>query len=409
MKTIVLLCVVIVSCRSFAQFKPYDPNNPNPSEVDVFKARRFADEERREAFNVGDATSLDAQRHQQNAMEAERDAHVLEDRMRANESRRAEEEKRRREEEEQRWAEATERRRRVEEEQLRAEAAEQRRRAAADQLSIQARVLNGIDRIPAQEESHQHARIAEVKRRNETQTISRIAASKDVVASYLASGYAKDKVALATAVQAGDRGATKKVLGRIQAFRETNHKALASWASQGDWGGEMVAKLAKTAGEIINEGYATNPISIGYDGAGKPVKSVSAQLFLETGLNAVGDVVAGYLEKGFRSDMAELEMAARLSDIEGVRAIAQRMGKFVEDNKDGLFRWSRYGALGGAQGVQLQARAQQLQSGAYLDVPLDFGFDPDGKPERQYSARALISGEGMPTAEKKHKEAARQR
>lgn len=93
MKTIVLLCVVIVSCRSFAQFKPYDPNNPNPSEVDVFNARRFADEERREAFNVGDATSLDAQRHQQNAMEAERDAHLLEDRMRANEQRRREQEK----------------------------------------------------------------------------------------------------------------------------------------------------------------------------------------------------------------------------------------------------------------------------------------------------------------------------
>lgn len=109
MKTIVLLCVVIVSCRSFAQFKPYDPNNPNPSEVDVFKARRFADEERREAFNVGDATSLDAQRHQQNAMEAERDAHVLEDRMRANEQRLwVEEQQRRRVEEEQRWAEAAE-------------------------------------------------------------------------------------------------------------------------------------------------------------------------------------------------------------------------------------------------------------------------------------------------------------
>ena len=107
MKTIVLLCVVIVSCRSFAQFKPYDPNNPNPSEVDVFNARRFADEERREAFNVGDATSLDAQRHQQNAMEAERDAHLLEDRMRANEQRRREQEEqqaneqRRREQEEQ--------------------------------------------------------------------------------------------------------------------------------------------------------------------------------------------------------------------------------------------------------------------------------------------------------------------
>ena len=118
MKTIVLLCVVIVSCRSFAQFKPYDPNNPNPSEVDVFKARRFADEERREAFNVGDATSLDAQRHQQNAMEAERDAHVLEDRMRANEQRL--------------WVEEQQRRR-VEEEQLRAEAAEQRRRAEEQQ------------------------------------------------------------------------------------------------------------------------------------------------------------------------------------------------------------------------------------------------------------------------------------
>ena len=118
MKTIVLLCVVIVSCRSFAQFKPYDPNNPNPSEVDVFKARRFADEERREVFNVGDATSLDAQRHQQNAMEAERDAHVLEDRMRANEQRL--------------WVEEQQRRR-VEEEQLRAEAAEQRRRAEEQQ------------------------------------------------------------------------------------------------------------------------------------------------------------------------------------------------------------------------------------------------------------------------------------
>lgn len=148
MKTIVLLCVVIVSCRSFAQFKPYDPNNPNPSEVDVFKARRFADEERREAFNVGDATSLDAQRHQQNAMEAERDAHLLEDRMRANESRRAEEEKRRREEEEQRWAEA----------------AEQRRRAAvADQLAIQAGIFNGVDRILTQEESSQLVKTEEPK------------------------------------------------------------------------------------------------------------------------------------------------------------------------------------------------------------------------------------------------------
>ena len=118
MKTIVVLYAVIISCRLFAQFKPYDPNNPNPSEVDVFKARRFADEERREAFNVGDATSLDAQRHQQNAMEAERDAHVLEDRMRANEQRL--------------WVEEQQRRR-VEEEQLRAEAAEQRRRAEEQQ------------------------------------------------------------------------------------------------------------------------------------------------------------------------------------------------------------------------------------------------------------------------------------
>lgn len=92
MKTIVVLYAVIISCRLFAQFKPYDPNNPNPSEVDVFEARRFADEERREAFNVGDATSLNAQRHQQNAMEAKRDAHVLEDRMRANEQRRRKQE-----------------------------------------------------------------------------------------------------------------------------------------------------------------------------------------------------------------------------------------------------------------------------------------------------------------------------
>lgn len=400
MKTIVLLCVVIVSCRSFAQFKPYDPDDPNPSEVDVFNARRFADEERWKAFNAGDAISLDAQRHQQNAMEAERDARILKDRMRANEQRLwVEEQQRRRVEEEQLRAEAAEQRRR-EEEQRWAEDAEQRRLAGE---------FNGVERILTQEECRQQARIAEVKRRNEVQTISRIAASKDVVVMYLAIGYSKDKAALATAVQAGDRGTTEKVLGRMAAFREANHKSLASWASQGDWGGETVARLAKVASEIINEGYATQPIFVGYDGTGKPVKSVSAQLFLETGLNTVGDVVAGYLEKGFRSDMAELEIAARLADIDGVRAVAQRMGKFVEDNKDGLFRWSRYGALGGAQGVQLQARAQQLQSGAYLDVPLDYGFDPDGKPERQCSARALISGEGMPTAEKKHKEAARQR
>ena len=77
MKTIVLLCVVIVSCRSFAQFKPYDPDDHNPSEIDVFNAHRFADEERWEAFNAGDAISLDAQRHQQNAIKAERDAHLL--------------------------------------------------------------------------------------------------------------------------------------------------------------------------------------------------------------------------------------------------------------------------------------------------------------------------------------------
>jgi hypothetical protein len=400
MKTIVLLCVVIVSCRSFAQFKPYDPNDPNPSYVDVFNARRFANEERWNAFNAGDI-SIEAQQHQWNAMKAEQDAHLLEDRMRANEQRLwVEEQQRRRVEEEQRWAEAAEQRW--------AEAAEQRWAEDAEQRRL-AGEFNGVERILTQEECRQQARIAEVKRRNEVQTISRIAASKDVVASYLASGYAKDKVALATAVQAGDRGTTEKVLGRMAAFREANHKSLASWASQGDWGGETVARLAKVASEIINEGYATQPIFVGYGGTGKPVKSVSAQLFLETGLNTVGDVVAGYLEKGFRSDMAELKIAARLADIDGVRAIAQRMGKFVEDNKDGLFRWSRYGALGGAQGVQLQARAQQLQSGAYLDVPLDYGFDPDGKPERQCSARALISGGGMPTAEKKHKEAARQR
>ena len=134
MKTIVLLCVVIVSCRSFAQFKPYDPNNPNPSEVDVFKARRFADEERREAFNVGDATSLDAQRHQQNAMEAERDAHVLEDRMRANEQRLwVEEQQRRRVEEEQLRAEAAEQRRRAEEQQRRRAEEQQRRRVEEEQ------------------------------------------------------------------------------------------------------------------------------------------------------------------------------------------------------------------------------------------------------------------------------------
>ena len=331
-------------------------------------------------------------------MEAERDARDLEDRMHMNEQRCRKEDERCREEEEQRRWKEEERRR--EEEQRWAEDAEQRRLAGE---------FNGVERILTQEECRQQARIAEVKRRNEVQTISRIAASKDVVVMYLAIGYSKDKAALATAVQAGDRGTTEKVLGRMAAFREANHKSLASWASQGDWGGETVARLAKVASEIINEGYATQPIFVGYDGTGKPVKSVSAQLFLETGLNTVGDVVAGYLEKGFRSDMAELEIAARLADIDGVRAIAQRMGKFVEDNKDGLFRWSRYGVLGGSQGVQLQARAQQLQSGAYLDVPLDYGFDPDGKPERQCSARALISGEGMPTAEKKHKEAARQR
>lgn len=245
------------------------------------------------------------------------------------------------------------------------------------------------------------ARMAEVKHRNEVQAISRVAASKDDVARYLASGYDKDKAALATAVQAGDRETTEKVLGRISAFREANHKALAGWASQGDWGGETVARLSKAATEMISEGYATNPISVGYDGAGKPVKHVSAQSFLETGLNTVGDVVAGYLEKGFRTDMAEMEMAARSADIEGVRAIAQRIGKFAEDNRDGLFRWSQYGAAGGAQGAQLQALAQQIQSGAYLDVPFGYGFGAEGKPEGQYSARALISGEGMPAAVKK--------
>ena len=245
------------------------------------------------------------------------------------------------------------------------------------------------------------ARMAEVKQRNEEQTISRVAASQDDVARYLASGYAKDKTALATAVQAGDRATTEKVLGRMSAFREANHKALAGWASQGAWGGKMVAGLAKAATEIINEEYAINPISVGYDGAGKPVKHVSAQSFLDTGLNTVGDVVAGYLEKGFRTDMAEMEMAARSADIEGVRAIAQRIGKFAEDNRDGLFRWSQYGAAGGAQGAQLQALAQQIQSGAYLDVPFGYGFGADGKPEGQYSARALISGEGMPAAVKK--------
>lgn len=245
------------------------------------------------------------------------------------------------------------------------------------------------------------ARMAEVKQRNEAQTISRVAASQDDVARYLASGYAKDKTALATAVQAGDRATTEKVLGRMSAFREANHKALAGWAVQGDWGGKTVAGLAKAATEIINEEYATNPISVGYDGAGKPVKHVSAQSFLDTGLNTVGDVVAGYLEKGFRTDMAEMEMAARSADIEGVRAIAQRIGKFAEDNRDGLFRWSRYGAAGGAQGAQLQALAQQIQSGAYLDVPFDYGFGAEGKPEGQYSARALISGEGMPAVKKR--------
>lgn len=245
------------------------------------------------------------------------------------------------------------------------------------------------------------ARMAEVKHRNEVQAISRATASKDDVARYLASGYDKDKAALATAVQAGDRETTEKVLGRISAFREVNHKALAGWASQGDWGGETVARLSKAATELISEGYATKPISVGYDGAGKPVKHVSAQSFLETGLNTVGDVVAGYLEKGFRTDMAEMEMAARSADIEGVRAIAQRIGKFAEDNRDGLFRWSQYGAAGGVQGVQLQALAQQIQSGAYLDVPFGYGFGAEGKPEGQYSARALISGEGMPAAVKK--------
>jgi len=98
MKTIVVLCAVLVSSKSFAQFKPYDPDDPNPSEVDVFNARRFADEEQWEAFKAGGSTNFGAQRHQWNAMEAERDAHVLENRMHANEQRRAENNRRKQEE-----------------------------------------------------------------------------------------------------------------------------------------------------------------------------------------------------------------------------------------------------------------------------------------------------------------------
>lgn len=243
--------------------------------------------------------------------------------------------------------------------------------------------------------------MADVKRRNEVRAISRVAMSKDDVVRYLASGYAKDKEALRTAVQAGDRDTTEKVLGRMSAFREANHKALAEWASQGGWGGKMVARLSKAATEIIGEDYVSEPISVGYDGAGKPVKHVSAKSFLETGLNTVGDVVAGYLEKGFRTDLAEMEMAARTADIEGVRAIAQRIGKFAEDNRDGLFRWSQYGAAGGTHGAQLQALARKIQTGEYLDVPFEYGFVADGKPEGRYSVRALISGEGMPSVVKK--------
>ena len=143
MKTIVVLYAVMISCRLFAQFKPYDPNDPNPSYVDVFNARRFANEERWNAFKAGDI-SIEAQQHQWNAMKAERDARDLEDRMHMNEQRRRKEEERRREEV-----------CRLEEEQRRWEEAEQRRWAAAgDQLAIQAGVFNGVDRILAQEESH---------------------------------------------------------------------------------------------------------------------------------------------------------------------------------------------------------------------------------------------------------------
>ena len=109
MKIIVVLYAVIISCRLFAQFKPYDPNDPNPSYVDVFNARRLANEERWNAFNAADI-SIEAQQHRWNAMEAERDARDLEDRMHMNEQRRRKEDERCREEEEQHRRKEEERR-----------------------------------------------------------------------------------------------------------------------------------------------------------------------------------------------------------------------------------------------------------------------------------------------------------
>lgn len=243
---------------------------------------------------------------------------------------------------------------------------------------------------------------AEADRRAYEMQVSEMAGRPDGgVANYLAQGYDRDKMALAAAVQGGDREKVERIASRIHKFQADNNRAIASWAAAGELGGSSTKRLAEQAYELLNGGYMTAPVSTGVDGAGRPVTQITAQSFLETGINAVGDPVANYLEKGYRSDMTELQMAARLGDIAQAQAVAKRMGQFVEDNRDGIVRWSQYGGLGGEIGKGLQDAAVQLGTGAYLDTKIAYGTDRDGRPEGEYTIAQLVAGEGMPEALKK--------
>lgn len=82
------VCATHVYC-SFAQFKSYDPNNLNPTQWDVDQARNDAWQAEQKGLNAGNA--LERQRQQQNAWEARRDAHILEDRLLRNQQRQAQE------------------------------------------------------------------------------------------------------------------------------------------------------------------------------------------------------------------------------------------------------------------------------------------------------------------------------
>ena len=250
--------------------------------------------------------------------------------------------------------------------------------------------------------------MSEVQRRKQTASDNdmairrHMAGPSDEVARYLADGYGKDREDLNRAVQLGDQDQAKEIIGRIQSFRDAHKERLLAWASQKDWGGELLSRFAGTAETILDNGFLKDPISIGYDGAGRPVQSISVQQFLSTGINTVGNPVANFVVAKVPELKSLMEQDALAGDFESVRSKANELKEFVDTNRAELTRMAQFGKLAGEAGAAMAETAKGLVSGRYWDeTSFDYSSGKDNEPPKQYSLRNIITGEGLPETAKR--------